>query len=102
MQKPKSIRSKLLMCHYYSYSVISEYVLNIEIPKHQSTDMRGTIKFAQNILPSVEKIFVFSDDALTSSRHDHLVLHRNLSVERFAIEGWLSSCHASFALSRSG
>ena len=33
------------------------------------------------------------DVALTSSRHDHLVLHRNLSIERFAIEGWLSSCH---------
>jgi len=64
MQKPKPKRSKLLMCHYYSYSVISEYVLSIEIPKHQSTDMRGTIKFAQNILPSVEKIFVFSDDDL--------------------------------------
>jgi hypothetical protein len=34
-----------------------------------------------------------SDVALTSSRHDHLVLHRNLSVERFAIEGWLASSH---------
>jgi hypothetical protein len=33
------------------------------------------------------------DVALASSRHDHLVLHRNLSIERFAIEGWLSSCH---------
>ena len=64
MQKPKPIRSKLLMCHYYSYSVISEYVLNIDIPKHQSTDMRGTIKFAQKILPNVEKIYVFSDDDL--------------------------------------
>ena len=51
-----------LMCSWYATKVIDSKRLRIYVPETNATDMYGAIRFADEILPGVEQIEVFTGD----------------------------------------
>lgn len=62
IQNGTSEYSPELMCSWYAAKVVEPKALRIYVPETNATDMYGTIRFADEILPGVEQIEVFTGD----------------------------------------
>lgn len=61
--------SDSLKCFWESARPIGDYAIRIDLPKHSCSDMRGAIKAATAIMPTVRRIEVYTD-GMPSSHYE--------------------------------
>ena len=66
-EKNLGVFSAELMCHWISWTAVTDSILRLDLPKLNCCDMEGAIKVARAICPRVCRIYVYSDGEIDAT-----------------------------------